>query len=237
MKQLLFWMVLIVGIVALIVSCAKKDDDTTATATTSTCTASTTASGTIAGLDNMTGTYSMSVYGLEPTGGCIDNSTAIATFTAVLPSGTLGFKNQQIVTSSTSFTDSWQYYSDTSCSTSTGYLNYGFTSVSVKDNVTGLTAGSNPTRPTIATKVTYAYSCLAAKGEADNATTYLNNLGIGTFTKGTELTLTGGGTVYKNIWATTDNVSGSTKNWFWIGSKSSSSYPSDWASGNSMSFK
>lgn len=34
MKKLLFWMVLIVGIVALIGSCAKKDDSTTAAATT-----------------------------------------------------------------------------------------------------------------------------------------------------------------------------------------------------------
>ena len=34
MKQLLFWMVLIVGIVALIGSCAKKDDSTAATAST-----------------------------------------------------------------------------------------------------------------------------------------------------------------------------------------------------------
>ena len=179
----------------------------------------------------------MSVYGLEPTGGCIDNSTALTAFTDVLPSGTLGFKNQQIVTSSTSFTDSWQYYSDTSCSTSTGYLNYGYTSVSVGDNVTGLTAGSSPTRPTSATKVSYASSCLVAKGETENASTYLNNLGIGTVTKGTEGAVTGGGTVYKNIWATTDNVSGSTKNWLWIGSKSSSSYPSGWASGDSLSFK
>ena len=180
----------------------------------------------------------MSVYGLEPTGGCIDNSTAIATFTAVLPSGTLGFKNQQIVTSSTSFTDSWQYYSDTSCSTSTGYLNYGFTRVfQLGDNVTGLTAGSNPTRPTSATKVSYASSCLVAKGETDNATIYLYNLGIGTVTKGTEGAVTGGGIVYKNIWATTDNVSGLTKNWLWIGSKSGSSYPSGWASGDSLSFK
>ena len=35
MKKLLFWMVLIVGIVALIGSCAKKDEFATATATLS----------------------------------------------------------------------------------------------------------------------------------------------------------------------------------------------------------
>ena len=35
MKKLLFWVVLIVGIVALIGSCAKKDDTTTTTSTLS----------------------------------------------------------------------------------------------------------------------------------------------------------------------------------------------------------
>jgi hypothetical protein len=50
----------------------------------------------------------------------------------------------------------------------------------------GLTAGSNPTRPTSSKKVSYSFSCLVVKGETDNATTYLNNLGIGTVTKGTE---------------------------------------------------
>ena len=63
MKKLLFWMVLIVGIVALIGSCAKKDEKTAAT-TTAACSSSlsTTASGTLTGLtstmgvDNVTGT-------------------------------------------------------------------------------------------------------------------------------------------------------------------------------------
>ena len=52
MKKLLFWIVLIVGTVALIGSCAKKDDSTAATAATGTG-SGTTASGTISGIDNL----------------------------------------------------------------------------------------------------------------------------------------------------------------------------------------
>ena len=66
MKKLLFWMVLIVGIVALIGSCAKKDDSTTTTSTDNTTAAaattyvstSTTASGSITvGSETMSGVY------------------------------------------------------------------------------------------------------------------------------------------------------------------------------------
>ena len=54
MKKLLFWMVLIVGIVALIGSCAKKDEETAA----STSVTSTTASGSITvGSETLSGTY------------------------------------------------------------------------------------------------------------------------------------------------------------------------------------
>ena len=93
MKKILFWLVLIVGIVVLIGSC-KKDDDVTTTTTscagstsfTTISSCSSTADGGIAGIDNAThsGTYSAyHVYGIS--GGysvdnstdCIDNSTLL----------------------------------------------------------------------------------------------------------------------------------------------------------------
>ena len=111
MKKLLFWMVLIVGIIAVIGACKKSDDSTTTAACSSSL--STTASGTLTGLkttmgvDNVTGTYAMSWEGATPTAGCIDNGTVIAQIIGydAAPSDTLNFKYQIIVTSSTSFTD------------------------------------------------------------------------------------------------------------------------------------
>ena len=126
MKMIIFWLGLIVGIVALIGSCAKKDDSTTTTTAACSSSLSTTASGTLTGMtstmgvDNMTGTYSMSWYGATPTAGCIDNGTAVAAIIGynAIPSDSLNFKYQVIVTSSTSFTDIVTYYSDNnSCAT------------------------------------------------------------------------------------------------------------------------
>ena len=109
MKKLLFWMVLIVGTVALLGSCAKKDDDATAAAAAGTGTGNT-ASGTISGIDYLTGTFTMSYNGQTPSGGCISNSAAITALSAALPSGTLGFKLDIIITSSTTWSKSLQYY-------------------------------------------------------------------------------------------------------------------------------
>ena len=77
-------------------SCAKKDDSKTATAIPATGTG-TTASGTISGAaQEWTGLYNMSWSGAEPSGGCIDNSTALTLMS--VPTGTVAFKKQFIVT-------------------------------------------------------------------------------------------------------------------------------------------
>ena len=120
MKKSLFWMVLIVGIVALLGACAKKDEATAAAAGDVAGTG-TTASGTIAGNTDLTGTFHTSWYGQEPSGGCIDNSTAISAYT--LPSDTLGFKSEFIITGTSTFTHSQVTYSDAACSTMTSYFN------------------------------------------------------------------------------------------------------------------
>jgi len=59
------WMVLIVGIIAVIGACKKSDDSTTTTAAACSSSLSTTPSGTLTGLkttmgvDNVTGTYNL----------------------------------------------------------------------------------------------------------------------------------------------------------------------------------
>ena len=241
MKKLLFWIVLIVGIVALIGSCAKKDSKTTATTAACSSSLSTTASGTLTGMtstmgvDNMTGTYSMSYLGATPTAGCIDNGTAVAAFISynAIPSDSLNFKYQIIVTSSTSFTDIKTYYSDNnSCATVSGYYATSYTNFTVGDNITMVTAPSG--YPTYGTKVSYKATCFMAKGVTDTATAFLNAMStVSGAVTGTELNQADSGSTYYNIMALNDNHSGTTYDWFYMGPKSTSAYPDNYSSDDS----
>ena len=147
MKKLLFWIVLIVGTGALLGSCAKKDKATAAAGNDAGI--GTTASGTIAGT-SVTGTFHSSWNGATPAGGCISNSSAISQFG--FPSDTKSFKQEWIVTGTSTYTVSRISYSDATCSTMTSYFNTMYESVTVGSEVTGLTAGSAPTKPTTASK-------------------------------------------------------------------------------------
>jgi hypothetical protein len=190
MKRFLFWMVLIVGIVAMISSC-KKDDDAAATASTpcggntaiSSC--SGTPSGSITGIDNQTLTGVFSVYhyfGIIGTSGfdnvtdCISNADSLASMTAIIgsPTGAQGLIMNYAVTSSSTIADRVIWYSDTSCSTEMAEYIIGLTDVAVVDNVTGLTTsvGSN-TYSSTATKVTYNKSCIGMKGSNAAGVTWL----------------------------------------------------------------
>ena len=236
MKKLLFWMVLIVGIIAVIGACKKSDDSTTTTAACSS-SLSTTASGTLTGLkttmgvDNVTGTYSMSWEGATPTAGCIDNGTVIAQIIGydAAPSDTINFKYQVIVTSSTSFTELLTSYSDNnSCATVSGYKATSYTNFTVGDNITA--TGSSPF-PTYGTQVSYKDTCFMAKGVTDTATAFINALGnVSGAVTGTELNKEGSGSTYYNIMALNDNHSGTTYDWFYMGPKSTSAYPDNYSS-------
>ena len=57
-------------------------------------------SGTITlGNKNVSGTYSNSWQGVTPSGGCIDNSSALSSWSNSVPSGTVSIKHKFIVTS------------------------------------------------------------------------------------------------------------------------------------------
>ncbi len=240
MRKIIFWLVLIVGIVAFIGSCKKSDDSATATAACSS-SLSTTASGTLTGMtstkgvDNMTGTYSMAWEGATPTAGCIDNGTTIAQIISydAAPSDTINFKYQVIVTSSTSFTDIKTYYSDNnSCATVSGYSATSYTNVTVGDNITMATAPSG--YPTYGTKVSYKDTCFMAKGVTDTATAFINAMSnVSGAVTGTELNKEGSGSTYYNIFALNDNHSGTTYDWFYMGPKSTSAYPDNYSASDS----
>ncbi len=236
MKKIIFWLALIVGIIAVIGAC-KKSDDSTTTAAACSSSLSTTASGTITdmtstmGVDNMTGTYNLSWQGATPTAGCISTS-AVGTMIGYggIPSDSLNFKNQLIVTSSTSFTELVTYYSDNnSCATVSGYHATSNTNFTVGDNITMATAPSP--YPTYGTKVSYKATCFMAKGVTDTATAFLNSMStvIGAVT-GTELNQEDNGNTYLNIMAVNDNHTSSVYDWIFVGPKSTSAYPDNYSS-------
>ena len=199
MKKLLFWMVLIVGIVALIGSCKKSEEDAAATATTTSClgdsslreveasSCSGTPSGSITGIDNTTlsGVFStMHAYGhlgmgVDNSTDCIDNATLITAFTSStggIPTGTNGVILNWAVTSSSSIAQRTAFYSDTSCTSEILAYHWGYKDFAVGDDVTGLTTSvGGKTYSSTATKVSYQQNCLGAKASNDAGVTWLKN--------------------------------------------------------------
>lgn len=194
MKNKLFWLALIVGTLALIGSCKKSDDTTaTATATTASCagsgiteiTCSNSASGTITGIDNsstsLSGIFSPYHYyghtginGVDNATDCIDNATIIASQSP--PTGANSMISNRAITSSSSFSDRRFFYSDSSCSSEIVQMAFGYTGLTVGDNVTSLdTSVDGSTYPSDATKVTYTQTCKNLKASSDAGVTYLKN--------------------------------------------------------------
>ena len=189
MKKLLFWMVLIVGIVALIGSCAKKDESTTAASTSVT---STTASGSITvGSETLSGTYVSE---------CNTTGFAANAGLGLFPSDVKSGKTVIVVTSDTTFSDEMLMYTDTSCSTPTSYTKNGNTSVTV-----GVASGSNYL-------VTYASSTYKVQADTTVAETHLEAFILAAtgsavdLTVGTEYSLSGSGNSYKNVWSVTSTT-------------------------------
>ena len=165
MKKLLFWMVLIVGIVVLLGSCAKKDDATTAA--TVTFTSTTTAAGSITvGSETMSGTYVSPCYsGAE---------VAAAASAGQLPSDLLAMRDVLVVTSDTSISEETHAYTDTTCSTRSYYSKDGNTSFSV-----GVASGDYY-------KVTYTETSFKALVDTTAAETFWEALLSTGLTVGTE---------------------------------------------------
>ena len=191
MKKLLFWIVLIVGTVALLGSCAKKDEKTAAAASTSV--TSTTASGSITvGSETLSGTYVSTC-----------NTTqfaAAAGLYGIFPSDIKSGKTVMVVTSDTTFSDEMFMFTDTSCSTPSATIKSG------RDNVTvGVASGSYylVTYGTSYFKVT-AHTAVAQ----DNLTAGLigNMSDIDLTTLGKEFSDTGSSSTYKNVWSVTSTT-------------------------------
>ena len=167
MKKLLFWIVLIVGIVALIGSCAKKKEDEATTPTTYV-TTDTGASGSITvGSETMSGTYVSQ---------CM-TSVASMISAGALPSDTKGWGGAIIVTGNDNVSEEKRSYTDTSCTTSSHIIKTVYDNVSV-----GSASGSN--YPLTVTKASQAWTVNTTTAE-----TWLEALfsGLIDLTVGTEL--------------------------------------------------
>ena len=235
MKKMLYVLVIIL-LSFTIISCAKKSDSSSSSTVIPATGTGTTASGTLthpSGTE-FTGTYNMSWSGAEPSGGCIDNSTALTLMG--VPTGTVAFKKQFIITSSTTFTNSMQWYSDATCSTLTGYFNSSYNGVEVPGSVAlSLTAGSGPTKPTSALKIKYTEEGYGLMGNTDGTLAYFANIGL-TLTSGTEKLIDEESptTCYSLINGGTQSGSDSTYLFFGY---CSTSYPEDWHSTDTVYWK
>ena len=231
MKKLLFWMVLIVGTVALLGSCSKKEEKTTAAAATPAGGTGTTASGTIAGSNSdLTGTFHASWYGQEPDGGCIDNSSAISAHS--FPSETKGFKKELIITGTSTFTKSLVSYSDATCSTMTSYFNNMYENVTVGSELTGLTAGSSPSKPTTASKFSSVEDQYVLMANTTATVAYFLSQYEQTMTSGVEMVIDESSPVTQYGLAATETVSGNL--WLFIKRNiSTADNVTDWSGGNS----
>jgi hypothetical protein len=188
MKKLLFWMVLIVGIVVLLGSCAKKDESTTAASTSVT---STTASGSITvGSETLSGTYVST---------CNTTQFAAAAGTSIFPSDVQSGKSVIVVTSNTSFSDELLMYTDTSCSTPSAYSKSG------RDNVTVGDAVDNGTKVTFNSS-TYKVNAYTAVARDNLTAALIGNITDIDLTVGEEFSTAGSGNLYMNLWSVTSTT-------------------------------
>lgn len=206
MKKILFWLVLIVGIVVLIGSC-KKDEESTTTTTTTGCagdstntiasSCSGTASGSITGIDNasLSGTFGpyhiygvMGGYSVDSSTDCIDNSTIIASWANTIgyPTGSASAIVNYSVTSSSTFAKRHIFYSDSGCSTELASIVFGYDDLSNGGRASGLDTSEGPST---ASKLTYNFSCVKLKGSTAAGVTWIKTFLNGSDpTVGTEYT-------------------------------------------------
>ena len=240
MKKVLINLTLILGFVTLIGACKSSDDSSTAaTAAGNIAGTGTTASGSITGNDNLTGVFHMSWWGQEPSGGCIDNSSAVATMKSQsgFASDTQSYKRMYIITGSSSFTESEVQYSDTGCTTMTSYFNKMADNVTIGTLLTGLTPSSSPTFPTSANKISYAFTnySLFANTTATVAA-WNSRFGI-TVTSGEEkLVAESNIAIEYNVFASPDTLCGTsqTKQCLYTATGSTADNHTDWGSNTSV---
>ena len=187
MKKLLFWMVLIVGIVALIGSCAKKEEEDSAA---SICATNTTASGSITvGSETMSGVYLSTC----------NTGIAASAGTQIFPSDVKSGYMALVVTGDAAISEEFLMYTDTTCSTPSLTFKNGRTDFTV-----GSASGSNYA-------VTYKASAVKVKPSTDAAKSHMDSFATSTgqsltFTVGSETSVTDSGSTKYNLVSVTSTT-------------------------------
>jgi len=187
MKKLLFWIVLIVGAVALLGSCAKKDED--AAAATS-CTTDTTASGSITvGSETMSGVYLSTCY------------TGFADMAGqqIFPSDVKSGYSAIVVTGDNAISEEILVYTDTACSTPSMTWKQGRS-----DFTLGSASGSNYA-------VTYKDATVKILPSTDAAKSHMETFATAsglsvTFTVGSETSVSDSGDTKYNLVSVTSTT-------------------------------
>ena len=139
MKKLLFWMVLIAGILVLIGSCAKKDDSK-ATTTSTTSTDNTTSTTSSITTTTPSGSITMGSYTVSGVYKSACGTSAVSYFISAgaFPSDVQSYAFAFVVTGNDNVTLETHTFTDTGCTTSS-YINK-----LIRDNVTvGTASGAN----------------------------------------------------------------------------------------------
>ncbi len=187
MKKLLFWIVLIVGIVALIGSCAKKEEEDSAA---SICATNTTASGSITvGSETMSGVYLSTC----------NTGFAASAGTQIFPSDVKSGYMALVVTGDAAISEEFLMYTDTTCSTPSLTYKQGRTDFTV-----GSASGSNYA-------VTYKASAVKVKPSTDVAKSHMDAFATSTgqsltFTVGSETSVTDSGSTKYNLVSVTSTT-------------------------------
>ena len=195
MKKSLFWLALIVGTVALIGSCAKKDEATTA-ATTTTFTSTTTAAGSITvGSVTMSGVYASA---------CNTTGVAAAVAGGYFSPDIVANRDVLVVTGNDNISEEGHFYTDTSCSTlsfSTKDGNDNFTVGDASGDYYKVTYKETTWKSTVGTTVaeTFYENYWATRGHTNWGTAI-------DYTVGTEYSMTGSGKNELNLYSVTSTT-------------------------------
>ncbi len=183
--------------------------------------------------DNVSGSFYL-VYRTEThSSGCTNNTTFLGTdIVNAIPSGTLGYKKKFTITSSTSFTKTEHWFTDTECTVGTGWFATDYDNVSVGDNITiagwPLSGAASQFVPYATKFDNYTAENYCMLAETDAVKSFISSQYYQTVTVGTGHSVSQTSTE-SGIMVFLDNVSGSTKNWLNWYSYDNTTTPDNWS--------
>ena len=183
--------------------------------------------------DNVSGSFYMYAGTLHSSGCESDSSFVSGQISAgSVPTGTLGYKKKFTITSSTSFTKTEHWFTDTECTVGTGWFATGFDNVSVGDNITiagwPKSGGATQLVPYATKFDNYTAENYCMIAETDAIKSFISTKYSQTVTVGTGHSISQSST-QSGIMVYLDNVSGNTRNWLNWYSYDNTTTPDNWS--------